>query len=172
MFSHVIYRREPIDITGPAIYRDAVRAVIRRGNEFFMVYSKTVGYYTFPGGGVKKGETHAEALAREVREEAGASVSAVSALLGEITEYDRPKEPEYSVFRMISYYYQVSIEDKVGTQHLDDYEIDLGFTPVWVNIDQAISTNSTVLQRSDLPMPAWPRRELYVLQEIKIASIA
>ena len=167
MFSHVIYRREPLDITSLAIYRDAVRAVIRRGSEFFMVYSTTVGYYTFPGGGVKIGETRAEALAREVREEAGASVTAVSDLLGEITEYDRPKEPEYSVFRMISYYYQVSIEDTIGSQHLDDYEVALGFSPVWVNIDQAISTNSAVLQKPDLPMPAWPRRELLVLQELK-----
>jgi 8-oxo-dGTP pyrophosphatase MutT (NUDIX family) len=167
MFSHVIYRREPLDITGPAIYRDAVRAVIRRGDEFFMVYSTTVGYYTFPGGGIKKGETHIEALTREVREEAGASVTAVSDLLGEITEYDRPKEPDYNVFRMISHYYQVSIENSIGSQHLDDYEIDLGFTPVWVNIDQAISTNSAVLQKPDLPMPAWPKRELLALQELK-----
>ncbi len=64
-----IHRAEGINIHGKTIHRSAVRAVICRGRELLMVYSANVGDYKFPGGGVDSGESHAQALAREVLEE-------------------------------------------------------------------------------------------------------
>ena len=39
-----------------------------------MVHSRKYNYYKFPGGGIEAGESYAEALCREVREEAGLQV--------------------------------------------------------------------------------------------------
>ena len=69
-----IHRAEGINTYGKTVHRTAVRAVILRGPELLMVYSSNVGDYKFPGGGVDIGETHQQALARELLEECGASL--------------------------------------------------------------------------------------------------
>lgn len=51
------------------IFREAVRGIIKHENKLLMVYSSKDGDYKFPGGGVDVGETHEEALVREIREE-------------------------------------------------------------------------------------------------------
>ena len=54
------------------IRRPSARAVIRVADgRLALVYSRKHQYYKFPGGGIRDGEDHAEALAREVREETG-----------------------------------------------------------------------------------------------------
>ena len=63
-----IHHAEGINIEGKTVHRNAVRAVILRGQELLMIYSANVGDYKFPGGGVNKGETHKQALVREVKE--------------------------------------------------------------------------------------------------------
>lgn len=167
MFTNILYRKEELNLQGLSIDRSAVRAVILRGREVLMVYSANVGDYKFPGGGVKKEETHSQALAREVLEETGARVTSIGELLGQVTEYDRPQEPEYQLFKMISFYYRVAIAEQFGSQDLEDYEKELGFKPVWVEINEAIQTNTEILKNLALKMPFWTRRELYVLQELK-----
>jgi 8-oxo-dGTP pyrophosphatase MutT (NUDIX family) len=142
-----------------------VRAVIRRGRELLMVYSANVGDYKFPGGGVDDGESHEQALAREVREECGASLLSVDGELGAIIEYNFAKEKDFDVFKMTSHYYFCHAGDDFGAQTLDDYERDLDFKPVWVDIDFAISTNQSLLD-SDKP-PEWLKREIFVLQHIR-----
>ena len=52
-----------------------------------------------------------------------------------------------------------------GEQSLDQYEKDLGFTPEWVDIDEAISTNKKVIDSESFPR--WTPRELFVLEYIK-----
>ena len=54
----------------PVFERVGVRAIIRRDGLLAMQQS-AAGEYKIPGGGMDKGETIAEALAREVREETG-----------------------------------------------------------------------------------------------------
>ena len=50
--------------------RHAVRAIIIQDNKILMVHTNK-GDYKFPGGGIKKAESHEEALRREVIEETG-----------------------------------------------------------------------------------------------------
>ena len=160
-----IHRAEGINIHGRAILRTAVRAVILRGSELLMVYSSNVGDYKFPGGGVDIGETHQQALARELLEECGASLLGVDGELGAIIEYNFAKEKEYDVFKMTSYYYFCQIGEEFGSQKLDEYEKDLGFQPMWINIDKAILLNRSLLETDEIPQ--WLRREIFILEYLK-----
>ncbi len=160
-----IHRSSGINTAGKTVHRAAVRAVILRGRELLMVYSTNVGDYKFPGGGVDLGESHEQALARELREECGASLLSVDCELGAVIEYNHAKEAEYDVFKMTSHYYFCKAGDDLGAQNLDDYEKDLGFQPVWVEPGFAISANRALL---DAPSPPeWLRREIFVLEYLR-----
>ena len=160
-----IHRKKGINVNGKTIHRTAVRAVILRARELLMVYSSNVGDYKCPGGGVEEGESHEQALARELREECGASLLSVDGELGAVIEYNLAEEKDFDIFKMTSYYYFCQAGDDFGAQKLDDYERDLGFKPVWVNIDHAISTNQPLLN-SENP-PEWLKREIFMLEYIK-----
>ena len=160
-----IHRTEGLDVSGKTIHRTAVRAVILRGLKLFLVYSANVGDYKFPGGGVDAGETHEHALARELQEECGATLLSVDEGLGAIIEYDVAKEPEYDLFKMSSYYYFCQIGDDFGAQNLDDYEHDLGFQPVWIDIKDAIEKNRLLLDAKNPPQ--WLKREIFALEYLQ-----
>ena len=160
-----IHRAEGINTHGKTVHRTAVRAVILRGPELLMVYSSNVGDYKFPGGGVDIGETHQQALARELLEECGASLLSVDGEFGAIVEYNFAEEKEYDVFKMTSYYYFCQIREEFVSQKLDGYEKELGFQPVWINIDAAILANLSLLDINEIPQ--WLRREIFILEHLK-----
>ena len=163
-----IHRSEGVNVNGKTIFRDAVRAVILREHKLLLVYSPVNGDYKFPGGGVNIGETHEHALIREVHEECGVHTAKFMAdCVGSIIEYDIPMEVDFDVFKMTSYYYFCQVEDGFGAQALEDYETDLGFKPVWVNIDEAILNNKQILQNNARKFPQWLRREIFMLEYVK-----
>ena len=160
-----IHRAEGINLHGRTVHRMAARAVILRGRDLLMVYSSNVGDYKFPGGGVDTDETHEHALARELLEECGATLLSVDGELGAVIEYNFPVEKDFDVFKMTSHYYWCKIKDGIfSEQKLDDYEKDLGFTPAWVDIDEAIQKNKSLQNVSD--PPKWLNRENFVLEYI------
>jgi 8-oxo-dGTP diphosphatase len=165
-----IHRRPGVNIQGKTIYRTAVRAVIQRGRDLLMVYSANVGDYKFPGGGVDSGELHEQALARELREECGASLLSMDGEVGAVIEYNIAEEKDFDVFKMTSHYYFCQAGDGFGTQKLNEYERNLGFKPVWVNIDEAISTNKSLLNSDKIP--EWLKREIFVLEYIRNADFS
>ncbi len=156
-----IHRSEGVNIHGRTIHRHAVRAVILRGQELLMIYSANVGDYKFPGGGVDEGETHTQALIREVKEECGMSLLSVGSEICRVVEYDLPMEQDYDAFKMTSYYYLCEVQDGFGPQKLDDYEANLGFIPAWINLDRATACNQVLL--SVPHPPRWLDREVLVL---------
>ena len=160
-----IHRAEGINIHGSTFHRTAVRAVILRGRDLLMVFSSNVGDYKFPGGGLDAGESHQQALARELLEECGASLLRVGSELGVIIEYNFAQEKDFDVFKMTSHYYLCQVRDGFGGQKLDGYEKDLGFQPVWINIDDAILTNRSLLNFDKFP--EWLKREIFILEYIK-----
>jgi 8-oxo-dGTP diphosphatase len=157
-----IHRTDGVRIPGPTVNRTAVRAVIQRGQNLLMVYSSTVGDYKFPGGGVDAGESHAQAVCREVLEECGATVTRVGDEIGAVIEYELAEEAEFETFKMTSHYYRCDVEDGLGAQNLIGYEIGLGFQPVWISIEDALRQNKSLLHSPNAP--EWLRREIFVLQ--------
>ncbi len=163
-----IHRSAGVHVHGKTIFREAVRAVILRGQELLMVYSPVNGDYKFPGGGVNSGETHEQALIREVREECGVNtVSVLAECVGSVIEYDFPDEVDFDVFKMTSYYYVCQVEDGFDAQALEGYEQDLNFKPIWVDINAAILNNKQVLQNNAQKFPEWLRREIFMLEYVK-----
>ena len=160
-----IIRKQGINFDGKTIYREAVRGVIFRNRALLMVYSPKNGDYKFPGGGVDTGETHETAIVREIREECGAKVLSINDELGKVIEFDIPIEEDYDVFKMVSFYYICEVDPDFGEQSLDQYEKDLGFTPIWVDIDKAILTNKMLIDSNNFPR--WTPREIFVLEYIK-----
>lgn len=160
-----IHRSPGINVRGKTIYRIAVRGVILRDRNLLMIYSANVGDYKFPGGGVSQGETHAQALAREIQEECGMLVTEIGAEIGAVVEYNIAMETDYDVFKMTSHYYLCMVEDNFGIQKLDDYEQELGFKPVWIDVENAIVENKALLNSDKIP--EWLRREIFVLEYIR-----
>jgi 8-oxo-dGTP pyrophosphatase MutT (NUDIX family) len=161
-----IFRHPIDDLHQRTSHRQAVRAIIRRGQELLMVYSPVNGDYKFPGGGVKRSEDHDAALRREVLEECGAQLTSVGSAFGKVIEYDLSELPWYDIFKMTSYYYLCEIDGTSQPLHLDGYEADLQFQPAWVEIEQALHTNRQVLGNPDCPHPFWTRRETRVLERL------
>ncbi len=54
--------------------RERVAAVIIKDKKILLVTNDDANFYWTPGGGVEEGETHIEALSREILEELGASM--------------------------------------------------------------------------------------------------
>jgi hypothetical protein len=68
---------------------------------------------------------------------------------------------------MVSFYYICDVEPKLVEQILDDYEEELGFIPVWIEINKAIDANRKILNVKENEPPRWTQRELFVLELIK-----
>jgi len=161
-----IDRTPGIPHLGRTVTREAVRAIILEGRQLLMIHATCDGDYKFPGGGIKKGESHFSALSREVNEESGARIRPHTREFGFVVEYDRPFEKRYDLFKMTSYYYRVDIEPKFGIQHLENYEYELGFTPEWITVNEAIAINQTLLREQSSRVQRWVRRETAVLEII------
>ena len=67
-----IYPQRPILAVSAAIVRDGKVLVVRRARQ------PALNIYTLPGGGVEVGETLAQAIAREVREETSLAIEPVA----------------------------------------------------------------------------------------------
>jgi 8-oxo-dGTP pyrophosphatase MutT (NUDIX family) len=162
-----IIRKQGINLEGKTTYREAVRGIIIADRKLLLIYSHKNGDYKFPGGGVETGESHENTLCREVKEESGATIVEILKGFGQVIEYDKPVEPEFDVFKMTSYYYLCKVDNLLGEQKLDQYEKILGFTPTWVDIDDAIAANKSILSSLQKEIPSWTARETSVLELIK-----
>ena len=172
-----IYRHKNVNIAGKTFFREAVRGIIFRTltpspspasgrGELLMIFSPVNGDYKFPGGGIETGEPHEIALRREIREESGATLTHITGELGKVVEYANAIELDFETFKMYSYYYFCEIDGSIGNLELDNYEEELGFQPVWVNIEVALKVNKKVVSESN-PAPRWTEREIYVLEILR-----
>ena len=165
MFSLQICDDEKVIEYKNSFERTAVRGVIISGEKILLVKSNK-GDYKFPGGGINKGESHNEALMREVTEETGYKIESILGLIGEIKEVSKDKFESECAFIMYSYYYKCVVREEVTHQNLDNYEQELGFEGEWVSIKEAISSNENILANGNLNNISWIRRETLALNNI------
>ncbi|HMQ95808.1 MAG TPA: NUDIX domain-containing protein [Candidatus Saccharibacteria bacterium] len=126
----------PIDRT-----RRAARAVLRNeSGQIALMRFSTTGSYKLPGGGIDEGESVEAALAREIREETGYTISSMQPL--GIIEEDR----YFCGMHQTSYCFSALTDAFVGTE-LTDKELARGMELAWFgSIDQAIAA----VQRSSI----------------------
>lgn len=146
--------------------RRAARAVILKGGKILMVHTNK-GDYKFPGGGVKRQEELMDALRREVEEETGYIVKHIGRKIGLITQRNINQFDTNGIFEMTSYYYYCDVEDTPTSQHLDKYEEEQEFTPMWLTIDEAISQNELILNSKSKQSNPWVYRETLALKYLK-----
>ena len=150
IFEEIYYRdnKNLLDFNNSnIILRKAVRAVIINKNQILMALLEKTDEYKFPGGGREENETVEEALKREVLEEVGYNVIKINKKIGTITEYAIAKEGGNNIFKMVSEYYSVEVEDKQLKQNLEEYEEELLFRPCWVEIEKAFKTNNDKIEK-------------------------
>ena len=153
-----------LDLNGRPVRRTAVRAVIENADRLLMVFSAINGDYKFPGGGIEEGESHADALHREVLEECGRRLQNVGPQIALLNEYDAAAEAGMAYFRMDSHYYRCDlVPGEAQDLDLDTYEADLGFAPRWISVETALKANRAVLRRNAAP-PRWTARETCFLE--------
>lgn len=142
--------------------RTAARAIVKRGDQYLLIYSK-YGDYKFPGGGLKEGETLEETMIREVKEETGYHVMPDTIhYYGKVLE--RRKGEKGDILKMNSYYYFCGVEIDAGDRKLDEYEEEYDYQVVWMPLTDAIERNKMVTDFDTCP---WVIRELKVMETLK-----
>ena len=130
----------------PVVEKTTVRALIRKGNLFAMQKS-SFGEYKIPGGAPDPGESHEEALIREVREETGLFVKKDSIReIGMTLEMREDALKKGVKFVRRTYFYSCAVEDKIGETSMTRSEIELGFSLVFADADEIIAGNRRALR--------------------------
>ena len=125
--------------------RTTVRAIILYKDRVLMLYSEKYNDFIFPGGGIKKDETHEEALKRELYEEVGARKVEVIKLLGYIEEKRHGISGSDSVYNQKSYYYICKI-GQIGEPNFVGREKEDVLKAKYVDIDDVIKHNSKIIK--------------------------
>ena len=137
------------NLSANTFIRKAARAIVLKGDNILLLYTKRYHDYTLPGGGIDEGEDNIQGLVRELQEETGAhNVTDIEAF-GLYEEFRPWHKNDYDIVHMKSYCYVCKIDDELRTPNFEDYEINNGMTPLWVNIYQAIKHNEETMAKSD-----------------------
>ena len=153
-----------LDRNTKRIDRVASRGIIKNGDKVLMIHCAFYDDYTFPGGGVENGEDPVCALSRECMEEAGVVVKNIKPFYMIVEEREMDEE---SYMHHESLFYLCEVEHTCQ-QHLEDYEVELGYKPVWISIDEAISNNIKRMNMlKDTDYKGVLERELRILYKLK-----
>lgn len=167
-FNKEFSKRQQSDPSKIMSHRTAVRAIIMEQEKILMIRSNR-GYYKLPGGGVEEGESRANALKREVAEETGFMDCCIIGEMGTVSE-QRPDQSLPGVyFQMESHYFLCELNTREqAAQSLIGYELEEGYRPVWIKIQEAIAANNAAyeLDKTLLFIP----RENFVLEWLRQAS--
>ncbi len=152
-------------LDGKALERLAARAIVLKGEEILLMYTERYHDYTLPGGGVDQGENLIEGLKRELSEETGAQNVRDIQPFGCYEEYRPWYKDDADYMHMLSYCYLCKIDDELAENALEDYEINNGMKPVWLNIHSAIAHNlETIASNPKAGMSV--ERETFLLQKV------
>lgn len=160
------YVHESFDsMKDPVVFeRTAARGIIMDGEDILLIYTKRYNDYSFPGGGVDKGEDISEGLVRELNEETGAQNIVISNHFGDYEEYRPTHYDGYDIMHMMSHFFVCKADRELGEANPEDYEVNNGSVPMWVNIHEAIRHNSDVIAAKEDSMGLSIVRETKVLE--------
>lgn len=129
----------------PVFKKEAVRAVILRDGRLAVQHSSR-GDCKLLGGGVDAGEDFADALCREVEEEAGLLVRRGTIRgIGRIEEIHRDIFQPEQIYHCFSYYYMCEVEDRQVETHMTESERAKGFHLEWVTPEEFVSANAAYM---------------------------
>jgi 8-oxo-dGTP diphosphatase len=123
------------DTPAPTVYRErtAARAIVfDKDNNIALLHATRDNYHKLPGGGIEGGEDIMDALKREVMEEIGCEIANIKEL-GIIEEYRNQDS-----LHQLSHCFIAELSGEKGKPKLTQSEIDEGFEPVWLLIEDAI----------------------------------
>jgi ADP-ribose pyrophosphatase YjhB (NUDIX family) len=146
--------------------RVATRAIVLRGSDILVLYTKRYDDYSLPGGGVEQGEDIECAMVRELAEETGARNVKIVTPFGLFEEYRPWHKDNIDVLKMRSYCYVCEIDAELGQPDLELYEIQNGMQVCWLNIHKAIRHNEEVLKKKPEHMGLSIVRETHLLRII------
>ena len=126
----------------PHSTRPSARGIIELNGKLALIHNEKYDYYMFPGGGIEEGESHEEALIREVKEEAGLTVIPESIrAYGSALRLSSSRRFENTIFEQENFYYTCQVQDKIEVQQLDSYETEEGYSLVLVSLEEALQKN-------------------------------
>lgn len=137
------------NLSGSMFKRKAARGIVLNGEQILLLYTKRYHDYTLPGGGIDEGESNVDGLIRELQEETGAHNITNIKEFGLYEEYRPWYKNDFNIVHMESYCYVCDIDEELRDTTLEDYEVQNGMTPLWINIHQAIKHNEETLAKSE-----------------------
>ncbi len=130
-------------MSDPPLYPEVVVGALlvdAEGRVFVARFSKVPGHYAVPGGHIDYGETAAQALIRELREETGLMPTRFRLFL----VHDRIRPPYHKDGRRHLVYLDFLVEGWEGTLRLDGDELSDG---LWLPPEEALALPLTVTTR-------------------------
>jgi 8-oxo-dGTP pyrophosphatase MutT (NUDIX family) len=128
--------------------RLASRAIILKGEDILLLYTKRYHDFSLPGGGIEANETHHDGLIRELKEETGARNITNIEPFGLYEEFRPSHKPEFDTIHIKSYCYTCVVDDLFDKPSFEPHEINNGMSPMWINIHQAIAHNEKTIAES------------------------
>lgn len=112
--------------------RTAVRAIVIENGKLLVMHRNKQGnqYYTLVGGRMNDGETPEQALAREVQEETGLTVTAARLVYTE--DHPAPYNEQYIYLCEVAPHAAIAIQDASEEGTMNKYGMNL-HQPFWVN---------------------------------------
>ena len=122
----------------PVLEKHSVRAIIVKDG-LVATQHGNAGDYKILGGGIEEGESHEEALIREVREEAGLVVKPESIeAIGEVEELRRDRFDSSMTYHCHSYIYRCQVGEERVEPEMTASEIEKGYHLAWATPEEIV----------------------------------
>jgi 8-oxo-dGTP pyrophosphatase MutT (NUDIX family) len=142
--------------------RRAARVIVfDKDNNIALLHATRDNYHKLPGGGVEEGEDIMSALRREVIEEIGCEITNTKEL-GVVEEFRNQHS-----FHQISNCFIAELSGEKGKPKLTQSEIDEGFEPIWLSLDEAIKIIDSEDMKKFYRAQFMIARDLVFLKEAK-----